>query len=259
MRENSAGEFRPEGRLGTAALWLRSFFFGEKCAGCGRFETGGDSLFCPACEKRLRAEYSQKCPLCGRQVCACLCTAPGMDEAGGSALIKSGFYDPLDSASPLGRAVIRLKDSRDRLLAGFLMRRPAQTLTALLSERGLAAGDCVAVWVPRSRARIRITGTDQAKLLARALAGRTGIARAPALVRSGKRTGAQKALSAHGRESNVSGMFRVSRPESVRGRTAVLVDDLVTTGATLNECCRLLREAGASDVICVCALRTALR
>jgi predicted amidophosphoribosyltransferase len=50
------------------------------------------------------------------------------------------------------------------------------------------------------------------------------------------------------RIANVRGAFRVARPERIRGRSVVLVDDVFTTGSTLGECARVLREAGAADV-----------
>ena len=61
------------------------------------------------------------------------------------------------------------------------------------------------------------------------------------------------------RRDNVRGVYRAADPDGTRGRRILLVDDICTTGATLAECARVLREAGAADVVCAAAALTPLR
>ncbi len=95
--------------------------------------------------------------------------------------------------------------------------------------------------------RLLVRGFNQSRLLANELAGRTGI---PVSILLAKRrpTQAQAGLSRARRRANVSGAFRVTRPELVRGRRLLLVDDVFTTGATANAAAMALKRAGARRV-----------
>ena len=106
-------------------------------------------------------------------------------------------------------------------------------------------------WVPVSRARKRRRGYDQAELLARALA--KALNAEPPLRTLEKHTDnpAQSGLAdASQRFANVSGVYRAAEPEHFAGKRILLIDDIVTTGATLSECARVLKAAGAAEVVC---------
>jgi predicted amidophosphoribosyltransferase len=70
-----------------------------------------------------------------------------------------------------------------------------------------------------------------------------------------KRTPSQGGLSAQGRRRNVQGAFRVDNPTLIAGKRIVLIDDVMTTGATLNACAQCLKRAGAQRVDGVCLAR----
>jgi len=106
----------------------------------------------------------------------------------------------------------------------------------------------VIVPVPLHPRRERERGFNQSWLLARRVAAAWRItARADVLTRQ-VATPPQTALGAEARRLNVGGAFRVRRPELVAGRHVLLVDDIMTTGATAGACARTLREAGAAIV-----------
>ncbi len=105
-------------------------------------------------------------------------------------------------------------------------------------------------WVPLSRKRLRERGYDQAKLLALAAAGTLG---EQAICTLEKTRDVQKQSTLNSpekRRANVSGVYRVPDPERIAGKRILLIDDIVTTGATLSECARTLLEAGAARVLC---------
>ena len=106
----------------------------------------------------------------------------------------------------------------------------------------------IITWVPLSRRRLRERHYDQARLLAEGLAERMGVPCVKLLVKVGDNP-AQSGLSGReARRANVSGMYRAAAPEQTAGKRVLLVDDIVTTGSTLNECAAVLRLAGAESV-----------
>jgi ComF family protein len=110
--------------------------------------------------------------------------------------------------------------------------------------------------VPLHRRRRRERGFDQAAWLAKNIAQRLGqVAESDVLVRqrAGLPQGDPRVLS---RERNVEGVFRVARPARIVGRRVILVDDVLTSGATARACARLLRDAGATDVAMLTACRS---
>lgn len=109
--------------------------------------------------------------------------------------------------------------------------------------------------VPLHRTRLIKRRFNQSALLARSLSRRCGVPMdAHALLRD-RRTPSQGGLSAAGRRRNVQGAFTVSDPGRVAGRRLVLIDDVMTTGATLEACTRTLKRAGATRIDAVCLAR----
>lgn len=140
-------------------------------------------------------------------------------------------------------------------------RRAAGRLAAALLEepavRLLVATSDVLVPVPLHPRRLRERGYNQSALLAREIGRRTGTAACPdALVRR-LDTAPQAGLSAAARRRNVREAFAVRRAASVAGRTVVLVDDVLTTGATALACARRLEEAGAGEIRLLTVARVA--
>jgi competence protein ComFC len=108
--------------------------------------------------------------------------------------------------------------------------------------------------VPLHPARLRHRGFDQAELLARILALKIQVPLCLGLKRI-RYTTTQTAFDRAERMENLRGAFRLRKKISVRGLQVLLVDDILTTGSTLSECARVLREAGAQAIYAVTAAR----
>jgi ComF family protein len=106
----------------------------------------------------------------------------------------------------------------------------------------------IVVPVPLARARERERGFNQAGLLAARIARGLGLPAGARLIRRIRATAAQAELTAAERRTNVRGAFAVRDGVSLRGRNALLVDDVLTTGATASECARVMLAAGALTV-----------
>ena len=109
--------------------------------------------------------------------------------------------------------------------------------------------------VPLHSTRLIKRRFNQSALLARGLSERCGVPMNADLLLRVKATPTQGGLSAAGRRRNVQGAFRVMVPEAVANKRLVLIDDVMTTGATLESCSRTLKRAGASRVDAVCLAR----
>ena len=141
-----------------------------------------------------------------------------------------------------------LKYDRRSTIARGLARQMA------LAGRNVLDGADAAVPVPLHRARERERGFNQARELARHI----GVPVLDALVRS-RRTAAQADLPKARRAANVRGAFALKPGTDVEGRVLVLVDDVSTTGSTLNACAAPLLDAGAREIRALTAARAPLR
>ena len=108
----------------------------------------------------------------------------------------------------------------------------------------------ILTWVPISRLRRIKRGYDQVELLAYAVARELGISPVKTLKKI-RNTPPQSTLSDSAkRRANVLGAYRAIDPESLAGKRVLLLDDVITTGATVSECARVLLTSGAKEVIC---------
>lgn len=105
-------------------------------------------------------------------------------------------------------------------------------------------------WVPVSPRRKWRRGYDQVELIARAAAKELGLALTPTLRKVRHNDPQSSMKDAAARRANVLGVYRVIDPEAVSGKRILILDDILTTGATLSECARTLLTAGAKEVNC---------
>lgn len=113
----------------------------------------------------------------------------------------------------------------------------------------------IITWVPLSRKRLRKRGYDQARLLAEELSRISGVGCCRLLQKTRNNPAQSGTGSAEKRRANVSGVYRAADEDQVKGKSILLVDDIVTTGATLSECARVLISAGAREVKAVTVAR----
>jgi ComF family protein len=211
---------------------------------------------CPACSAALaRPSAGPLCAACwdalprhSGRVCDCgeplAVTAPvpcGRCRRGLSPFRAGASLGPF--AGSLRVLVHELKYRGRRRSAS----RAARLLFGSEPARRVLAGASVLVPVPLHPRRLRQRGFNQSLLLARALGRLAGLPVADALARRIE-TATQTGLSAAARRRNVKGAFRAVRPAAIAGRVVVLVDDVLTTGATARACAQALRGAGASAV-----------
>ena len=195
--------------------------------------------------------YPQRCAFCAapdsRGVCRrCEAALPRRKHPGRVPGVSADCAVPCLYDGAVRRAMLRFKfRGRRSAAAGF-----GALIARCAAEELSGRFDCV-TWVPVSERRRRVRGYDQAYLLARETA-RLWDAKPVPLLTKCRDTPPQSGLDGAQRRANVLGAFAPAQPERIRGCRVLLIDDVVTTGATLNECVRVLRLAGAESVVCAC-------
>lgn len=240
--------------------------------------SGLQTMFCPAC-RPCDGDPSDRA--------ADLVLHPALEAAAGPC--ASGVLDAalaaLDYAPPVDRLILAMKRGETALaapLGALAALAAASTFTERSNEEhsgaerfeaarvgvdraeagrtraGRLRVDALRSWLddlqpdvvvpmPLSARRLARRGFDQTRLLARPVARRLGLPLAGHLLRRTRDTAQQKGLQAAGRAANLAGAFRAA--DQTAGRRILLVDDVMTTGATLHEAARTLKEAGAAAVV----------
>ena len=243
----------------AAALWQRwasallDLVFPPFCPVCrARLEEGRRDPLCGACWAGLPRIGPPWCRRCGQPMAGFPVadgpTAPASTPAEGGALCAACRRRP--PAFAYARAAVRYEDGAREALHAFkfgghrALARPLGDLLVDAVEGRLPAGaPDLLVPVPLHPRRERERGFNQSRLLAQRLGRAWGCPVRDVLARA-VATPSQTSLDGAARRANVRRAFRLRRPELVAGRHVVLVDDILTTGATLSECARCLEEAG---------------
>lgn len=212
-----------------------------RCPAC-REIVEDDGRFCAACWATLRFITAPQCAACG---------TPFNHDRGAGTRCGACLLKPPRYAT--ARAALSYEGAARAVLLGF-KHGDRQHLARLMAPQLVRVGapvldaDALLVPVPLHRSRLWSRGFNQAALLAAAVARRTGTPLAvDALVRV-RRTAISRGLGRRARAENVASAFRVALPDRVRNRRIVLVDDVLTTGATAQACARVLLRAGAARV-----------
>jgi ComF family protein len=217
--------------LGARARDLAAFVLPQRCAGCGRDVDEGipaPSILCDECLARVpRVSF----PLCAR------CLSLGR-EAVGCRLHPDFVVWPAWLYDERAELVVHaLKFGERTALAAYLGLELARAVPPPRPDGILA--------VPLHASRRRERGYNQAERLAAALAARLGAPLLEGVLVRSRATRPQTGLGPAARRRNLGAAFRVERPEWIAGRALLVVDDVITTGATLEAALATLAAAGA--------------
>ncbi len=240
MRKMFSRFFKAVGRL----LWI------PKCVACHKI-LDEDTALCPACEKAYFEAKDVACAICGDHFDRCLCTSPTLQNNNIHRLVKCVRYDPSGKASVINRLIYHAKRYPHKRLFAFMASEMAGSAFPNLQHN---LNDYTITWVPRGHKNLLNHGFDHAQKLAKILA-KTWHIKAVRTVWRHYHGLAQKHLNRWERKENAKLSFLPPRFDC-QGKRFILIDDIATTGASLGRCARLLRRAGAKEVVLLTFAKT---
>jgi ComF family protein len=195
----------------------------------------------------------RKCSFCGKitsgeDICSeCMAQLPWRERTSVDIDYADSCWAPLWYEGNAAAAIKRFKFSGAQQLDECLGRLMYECIAASPSS-----GFDVVTWVPVNFVRRQKRRYDQAYLLAKTVARHMGVKCRRMLVKQHNILPQYKMSGSAQRKANVSGAYRLCSGTNPEGLRILLIDDIVTTGSTLNECSRLLLTAGAQSVVCLC-------
>lgn len=231
---------------------LLDFLFPPLCHVCRSFiPDAGEIHICQTCRDQLPLVVSPLCTRCGipfagagsDHVCGrCQTHPPHFDVARSHLLYEGAARDLIHSFK------YRYKPHLRRPLALLAL----EGLESFIMEQ---APDAI-VPVPLHRSRLKVRGFNQAVLLGNIFSARLSIPMLLDGLLRIRQTEPQIELAADQRRDNVKGAFKCARSAEIAGRSILLLDDVMTTGSTLDECAKELKKAGANVVLAITVART---
>jgi len=228
---------------------LLDFIYPPFCGICGSRLNGGQKCICRDCWSSLTIIEPPFCRQCGLPLDLPdpLCPACRSRRRLFSFARSLGPFD-----ERLQRIIHLLKYRHRKSLAVPLARMLASTMR---QDRRFDAMEAI-IPVPLHAVRARSRGYNQSELIAFRLARRTGLRLLKDSLCRKRNTPSQSGLGLIRREMNVRGAFGVKHPQTISGKRLILVDDVLTTGATVDACTEVLLQSGAEEVCVLTVART---
>lgn len=222
-------------------------FFPTRCVGCNTLTENGADL-CENCRELLNEtaiDQQSACRLCGLPKKLCTCKKHAREF---EAMVSPFMYDGI-----IRNAVREIKNHSNCQPVDFFARHIASAVI----KAGFENIDAVTA-VPTTKKELRSRGYSPARLIGVAVAEKLELPFDGNIIRKVYETRPQKELPKFMRRGNIFGVFDADR-ETVENKTILIIDDVTTTGSTLNECAKMLNFCGAFRVYCAVAAKTVLR
>lgn len=227
--------------LKAAVNFVESIFFPQSCIFCGEL-IEADEFVCDNCRDNLPVIEGEICNKCGREKEKCECSKS-----------SENFYDgiiaPFYFEGGVRSAIFRFKFSGEKSVVEPL----ADYMSECFTKRYRDITFDYVSYVPMDMKRQKNRGYNQSRLLAQRLSAKLGITFADEMLVKICNTDIQHDLHYIERSGNIFGAFDVNVSFNLKGKTVLLIDDIKTTGNTLDECAKMLKLYGADRVFCLTA------
>ena len=235
--------------------WIREAVFPIRCVGCQNYCRQEDLPYlCQSCQAEVTIRRGSECIGCKAssptgQTCALCHTSWSVDR----------LFIATDYAQPAIARLIQLLKYRFAADAaqtlGILMKQYARQMISA-KNFNIFEDNKIIVPIPLSQARFRWRGFNQAQLIAQSLTDVIYLKIENNFLLKTRQTPPQALIAdRHQRQENLRGAFAISPTADIAGKNILLIDDICTTGATLNECAKILKAKGAASVSAFVAAR----
>ena len=224
-----------------------------KCVLCKEKLDYEDRGLCKKCLVEYKRHKQRDCPHCAHILSECSCSYPYLKSHGIKKFIKLFRYSKAEASMPSNYLIYSLKQDNRSDVLSFLADELA---CAIRYSFDLTKSEYVITNVPRRKTAIVNFGYDHAERLARAVADRLGIEYVALLKSESKR--AQKTVYGEARRQNAKFDYICDDDYTLKGKSVILVDDIVTTGSSMTNCATLIRGLKPKRIIGAC-LGTAYR
>ena len=212
-----------------------------KCVGCGERLKYEDNAVCPECYRKFTEASNRNCSRCSKVLSRCTCSMDYLEKCRVKRVVKLFRYIQRDENYATNSLIYSLKRDNRQDVLDFCANRLAD---AILSTVNFKPGTIITN-VPRRKRSIINYGIDHAELLARALGQRIGVEYRKIFVSQNKEM--QKSL--HGDERRYNANYVIKDKTSLKGISVIIVDDVITTGASMGAVATLASSLGAREII----------
>lgn len=202
--------------------WFLDLLYPPRCIFCRKLLKDGEKGLCCKCEAISRKLKADSCRRDIKNIRLCVFPFKYKDE--------------------VRESLLRYKFSQAAAYGPVY----ADFIAKSIDENGISCD--IISWVPLHKHRLRERGYDQSEIIARALAKKLGV---PCVGLLEKKTNNKRQSTiddSNERKRNVSGVYRCAARGELRGKSVLLIDDIVTSGATISECAAVLRNSGCNEI-----------
>ena len=248
-------------RMRKIGVFFKNLLFPPRCAACREFMQKDifdlcENPFCEKCRTKWEFEKLSACPDCGLEMTICNCSAPLLRKSSVEEFVKLVNYSS-KSKSVGKNAILHIKRNKSTRVFNFFAEQ--LSYSARLKNNAYDKSSVLVAYVPRGESSRIKYGFDQSRELALRLAKKLDVRCCALFARNRKSKAEQKKLSLNERRENAKNMYAVnkSKLEFLDGVKCVfIVDDVITSGASLYGCISALKEHYTGKIICVSIART---
>ncbi len=222
-------------KKGSLLLQAASFIYPRKCVSCGNYISNEKEDFCPECKADVFRTKAPFCPYCGvgKEYCSCRKNLHAYE------MVIAPFYYEGSIKKAIGRMKFGKKEGVSRFLG--------EELSKDIEMKYFGIAFDIVTCVPSTNKSIRERGFNQSASILESISIDEDKKDYDLLTKKPQKD-IQHMLGAEKRRENVLNTYFVGQGKDVRGKTILLVDDILTTGATADACASVLRLGGASSV-----------
>ncbi len=231
-------------------VFIKDLFIPPKCVVCGEVIFSSDHrAMCNGCFEKYKSELEIGCPFCLKEYSSCICRPKNFLP------YEFAYALPYDSTGEgcARKLILCCKNRKHKAVLDEFVGRMVETA----KKRSIIKENLIVTYVPRSPEKAIRLGNDQAKDIAESFSKRLSLTCLPLILRSSGGTD-QKLLSGSERRLNAIGRYRIN-PEYeniIKEKNILIIDDVVTTGSSVNACVELMQAAGALSISCLAAAKS---